>query len=86
MKRFTEQLKDGDIRLNIADYGEPPYPVVTNDFIRRFAEYEDTGLTPDEIRVLQEYHDLHTHEDVEASKYVLVLIKADRRKSELSNI
>ena len=36
----------------------------------RLASYEDTGLTPEEIKVLQEYHGLHTHEDVEASKEV----------------
>ena len=50
MKRFTERLKDGSIRLNIADYGEPPYPVVTNNFVKRLAEYEDTDLTPKEFQ------------------------------------
>ena len=53
MDRFTERLEDGGTRLNIADYGEPPYPVVTNDFIRRLAEYEDTGLTPQEIEQMK---------------------------------
>lgn len=50
MERFTERLEDGGARLNIADYGEPPYPVVTNDFVRRLAEYEDIGATPDELK------------------------------------
>lgn len=50
MKRLTERLKDGGIRLNIANYGEPPYPVVTNDFIETLAAYEDTDLTPEEFK------------------------------------
>lgn len=59
MKRFTEHLEDGSTRLNIADYGEPPYPVVTNDFIRKLAEYEDTGLTPQEIEQMKARMPLH---------------------------
>lgn len=55
MKRFTELLEDGNIRLNITDYGDGPYPVVTNDFVRRLAAYEDTGLTPEEISLLLVY-------------------------------
>ena len=50
MERFTERIKDGGTRLNIADYGEPPYPVVTNEFVERLAEYEDIGATPDELK------------------------------------
>lgn len=41
MRRLTKRLEDGGVRLNVTDYGEPPYPVVTNDFIRKLAEYED---------------------------------------------
>ena len=62
MKRFTERLEDGGTRLKIADYadyGEPPYPVVTNDFVRRLAEYEDTGLTPQEIEQMKARMPLH---------------------------
>lgn len=59
MKRFTERLEDGSTRLNIADYGEPPYPVVTNDFVRKLAEYEDTGLTPQEIEQMKARMPLH---------------------------
>lgn len=51
MERFTERLEDGGTRLNIIDYGEPPYPVVTNDFVERLAEYEDTGLEPEDIEI-----------------------------------
>ena len=51
--------------------------------IRKLAAYEDTGLTPEEIRVLQKYHDLHTHEDAEASKYVLGLIEADKKNKHI---
>ncbi len=59
MKRFTECLEDGSARLNITDYGEPPYPVVTNDFIKRLAEYENTGLTPQEIEQMKARMPLH---------------------------
>ena len=50
MKRLTERLEDGRARAKIADYGEPPYPMVTNDFIETLAAYEDTYLTPEEFK------------------------------------
>ena len=50
MKRFTKRLKDGGIRLNIADYGEPPYLLVTNEFVEKLAAYEDTELSPEEFK------------------------------------
>ena len=50
MKRLTERLEDGRARAKIADYGEPPYPIVTNDFIETLVAYEDTGLTPEEFK------------------------------------
>lgn len=59
MERFIERLEDGSTRLNITDYGEPPYPVVTNDFVKRLAEYEDTGLTPQEIEQMKARMPLH---------------------------
>lgn len=59
MERLTERLENGSIGLNITDYGEPPYPVVTNDFVRRLAEYEDTGLTPQEIEQMKARMPLH---------------------------
>ena len=58
MERFTERLDDGSIRLHI-DYGESPYPIVTKDFVRRLAEYEDTGLTPQEIEQMKARMPLH---------------------------
>lgn len=78
MKRITKRYENG--RAWFATDGTPTenllrFPSVLN----RLADYEDTGLTPEEIRILQEYHDLHTHEDVEASKYVLGLIEADKK-------
>ena len=48
----------------------------------RLKQYEDTGLTPEGIKVLQDYHDIHTFDDVEASKYVLRLIEEDKKKNE----
>ena len=59
MERLTEHLEDGSIRLNITDYGETPYPIVTYDFVRKLAEYEDTGLTPQEIEQMQARMPLH---------------------------
>lgn len=41
MERFTERLENGDAIAVIATYGEPPYPMVTKDFVNRLAEYED---------------------------------------------
>lgn len=84
MDRLTYRLKD--------QCGNPTDSIILEPYMRyyeestkkkilnRLAEYEDTGLTPEEIKVLQEYHDLYTHEDVEASKYVLSLIEADKKK------
>ena len=84
MDRLTYRLED--------QCGNPTDSIILKPYMRydeestkkkilnRLAEYEDTGLTPEEIKVLQEYHDLYTHEDVEASKYVLSLIEADKKK------
>lgn len=47
MKRITEKV-DGAWTA-ICEYGNPPYPVVTQDVIDRLAAYEDTGLEPEEI-------------------------------------
>jgi hypothetical protein len=58
MERFTKRLENNDVKLNIT-YGEPPYPVVTNSFIKRLAEYEDTGLTPQEIEQMKARMPLH---------------------------
>ena len=48
MERYTEKV-DGIWSVS-CKYEEPPYPVVTQDVIDRFASYEDTGLEPEEIR------------------------------------
>lgn len=41
MERFTKRLESGDAVAVITTYGEPPYPMVTKDFVNRLAEYED---------------------------------------------
>lgn len=43
MQRLTKRTKDGVV-LNFSDvseYGEPPYPMVTQKFINKLADYED---------------------------------------------
>ena len=35
-------------------YGDPPYPVVTQEIIDRLAAYEDTGLAPEEVQIQKE--------------------------------
>lgn len=47
MKRLTKKV-DGAWTA-ICEYGNPPYPVVTQDVIDRLAAYENTGLEPEEI-------------------------------------
>lgn len=59
MERLTKRFEDGSTGFSITDYGEPPYPVVTNDFVKRLAEYEDTGLTPQEIEQMKARMPLH---------------------------
>lgn len=47
MKRYTEKI-DG-LWTVLCEYGDPPYPVVTQDVIDLLAAYENTGLSPEEI-------------------------------------
>ena len=51
MERITTRVKDGDFeRVEVGDI---------NDYIRaaeKLADYEDTGLTPAEVRELAELH------------------------------
>lgn len=47
MNRYTEKV-DGIWSVS-CKYGEPPYPVVTQEVIDRLAAYEDTELSPEEI-------------------------------------
>ena len=78
MDRITKRCENGKVWFAI-DGTSTENLLRFSSILNRLAEYEDTGLTPEEIRVLQEYHDLHTHEDVEASRYVLNLIEVDKK-------
>ena len=71
MERLT-YFDGGKWRLKI---GDTEY---SGEAVDRLAAYEDTGLEPDEIKVLQEYHDLHTADDAEASRRLIELARADR--------
>lgn len=48
MERYTEKI-DG-LWTVLCEYGDLPCPVVTQDVIDLLAAYEDTGLSPEEIR------------------------------------
>lgn len=50
MNRLTERDERGEAYVPISD---PPYLFVTRQAVDRLAEYEDTGLTPEEIRKVQ---------------------------------
>lgn len=52
MERYTKKV-DGIWSVS-CKYEEPPYPVVTQEVIDRLAAYEDTGLSPEEIREFAE--------------------------------
>ena len=57
MKRLTKKV-DGTWTA-ICEYGNPPYPVVTQDVIDRLAAYEDTEMTPNEIlQIKKDYRSL----------------------------
>ena len=71
MERLT-YFDGGKWRIKI---GDTEY---SGEAVDRLAAYEDTGLEPDEIKVLQEYHDLHTADDAEASRRLIELAQADR--------
>ena len=51
MERFTKKV-DG-VWTAVCKYGDPPYPVVTQEIIDRLAAYEDTGLTPEEVQQMR---------------------------------
>ena len=40
-ERLTSRDEEGNVISNIKEYGEPPYPVVTQEFLERLAHYED---------------------------------------------
>lgn len=63
--------------LSDCPFADPICEQVQN-IIDRLAAYENTDLEPDEIKVLQEYHDLHTADDAEASRRLIELARADR--------
>ena len=62
MERLTKKV-DG-VWTALCNYGSSPYPVVTQEIIDRLAAYEDTGLTPEEVRQMRLEHiisDLRGH-------------------------
>ena len=80
MSRSTFKNNDGQWCINGAG-GKLTSDIRGNYWgrdITLLAEYENTGLSPADIRVLQKYHDLHTHEDAKASQHVLDLIEAEK--------
>ena len=52
MERLTKKV-DG-VWTALCKYGNSPYPVVTQEIIDRLADYEDTGLTPEEVQIQKE--------------------------------
>lgn len=53
MERLTKRNENGKAMFG-REYGEPPYPVVTQEFLDRLAAYEDTGLSPEEVKDMAE--------------------------------
>ena len=51
MERFTKRDEQGV--SFIGDYGEPPYPVISEAALEMLAYYEETGMVPFEIRVVK---------------------------------
>lgn len=51
MERLTKKV-DG-VWTALCKYGSSPYPVVTQEIIDRLADYEDTGLTPEEVQKMR---------------------------------
>ena len=52
MNRLTERDERGEAYVPVTD---PPYLFVTRQAVDRLAEYEDTGLTPGQIKAVQAY-------------------------------
>lgn len=52
MNRLTERDERGEAYVPISD---PPYLFVTREAVDRLAAYEDTGLTPEQIKAAQAY-------------------------------
>lgn len=82
MERFTKRLENNDVKLNIT-YGEPPYPVVTNSFIKRLAEYEDTGLTPQEIEQMKARMPLHQWAGESSEKMSILVFLFQKKKKKI---
>ena len=78
MERYTKKDGDGCYVINGEELFEDQCENYCGPAADRLAAYEDTGLEPDEIKVLQEYHDLHTADDAEASRRLIELAQADR--------
>ena len=89
MNRLTKTIKDAAstvICLQVSRRGNASawrgwnqcHDGVIQEALLRLAAYEDTGLTPKEIRVLQEEHDFYNKEDAPASQRLVELALADK--------
>jgi hypothetical protein len=72
MKRLTEHRETPLVMSMWGGNSE------TLKIYNRLAAYEDTGLEPEEIRVLQEEHDFYSKEDALASQRLIELVTADK--------
>ena len=63
MKRLTKRNEKG-IANFCGEYGNPPYPVVTQEILDKIADYEDTGFTPEEIDCIAKFFKEQTSEEV----------------------
>ena len=81
MKRLTKRNEKG-----IADfcgkYGDPPYPVVTQEILDKMADYEDLGFTPEEISYMANFFKEYTSAEIIADnmKTVAKLIEWSKWK------
>lgn len=77
MERLSDRAIEiiNELHTERLDYESEYLPLI--DCANKCKEYEDTGLDPEEIKVLQEFHGFHTAEDVMASRRVIELAQAD---------
>ena len=63
MKRLTKRNEEG-IANFCGEYGNPPYPVVTQEILDKMADYEDLGFTPEEIDYMAKFFKEQTSAEV----------------------
>ena len=72
MDRLTRREPDGQA---IALHGDCGW---YGKIVQRLAAYEDTGLTPQEIKSMQEWHDFRDSRDCISADRLRALAEADR--------